>query len=90
MRIERIEPMDLTVSAADRGAVPTNLGVILMLDGSGPVPTELLDLLRARIPRIPRFRQVLLSVAVSLLCRPLDLRRPLWHAVWRPAVAGKR
>jgi diacylglycerol O-acyltransferase len=71
MRIERVGPMDLTVLAADRASVPTNLGAVLVFDGPGPSPAELLGLLCDRIPRIPRMRQVLRRT-------PVGCGRPVW------------
>lgn len=38
--IERVGSMDLTVTVADRGSVPTNLGAIVIFDGVGPTPAE--------------------------------------------------
>ncbi|MDY7087884.1 MAG: wax ester/triacylglycerol synthase family O-acyltransferase [Actinomycetota bacterium] len=71
MLIDRIGPMDLTVLVADRGAVPTNLGVVLLFGESAPGAAELLELMRTRIARIPRLRQVLRRT-------PVGCGRPVW------------
>jgi diacylglycerol O-acyltransferase / wax synthase len=71
MLIERVGPMDLTVLAADRASVPMNLGAVLVFDGAAPAPEEVLGLLRERIPRIPRMRQVLRRT-------PVGCGRPVW------------
>lgn len=71
MPIERVGPMDLTVLTADRASVPMNLGAVLVFDGPAPAPAELLGLLRQRIPRITRMRQVLRRT-------PVGCGRPVW------------
>lgn len=71
MAIDRVGPMDLTVLAADRASVPMNLGAVLVFDGPAPEPAALLGLLRERIPRIPRMRQVLRRT-------PVGCGRPVW------------
>jgi diacylglycerol O-acyltransferase len=71
MTIERVGPMDLTVLAADHASAPMNLGAVLVFDGPAPAPAELLVLLRGRIARIPRMRQVLRRT-------PLGCGRPVW------------
>ena len=64
--------MDLTVLAADHGAVPMNIGAVLELEG-GPAlgPDAVRGLLAARIPGIPRLRQ-------RLWRPPPGCGRPLW------------
>ncbi|APA95935.1 Diacylglycerol O-acyltransferase [Nocardia seriolae] len=57
--LDRAGAADLTVLAADRGAVPMNIGAVLVFDGSGPTSEEVRVLLGERVPRIPRLRQTL-------------------------------
>src|SRR3954470_17797967 len=71
MSIERVGLMDLTVLAADRASVPMNLGAVLVFDGPAPAPAQLLGVVRDRIPRIPRMRQVLRRT-------PVGCGRPVW------------
>lgn len=69
MLIERVGPMDLTVLAADRASVPMNTGAVLLFDGSAPA--ALSGLLRDRVARVPRLRQILRPT-------PVACGRPVW------------
>jgi diacylglycerol O-acyltransferase / wax synthase len=71
-RIDRIDPMDLTVLATDRGSVPMNIGAVIEFEaGGGPSLPALRDLLSERVPTIPRLRQRLRRV-------PFGCGRPVW------------
>ncbi|MEV6562086.1 wax ester/triacylglycerol synthase domain-containing protein [Nocardia sp. NPDC051756] len=70
--IERAGPMDLTVLATDHASIPMQIGAILLFDSAAaPTPASIQALLVERIPRIPRFRQVLRRT-------PFGCGRPIW------------
>jgi diacylglycerol O-acyltransferase / wax synthase len=71
-RIDRIDPMDVTVLATDRGSVPMNIGAVIEFEAEGgPSLAALRDLLSERVPTIPRLRQRLRRV-------PFGCGRPVW------------
>ena len=68
--IDRITPDDAVALATDVGAVPMQVGAVLVL-GSELDPAELAERLTERLPAIPRLRQ-------RLQPAPFGAGRPLW------------
>jgi WS/DGAT/MGAT family acyltransferase len=58
MPIERVSANDATTLATDRGPAPMNIGVVLRVEqGAGLAFDDVLGLLAARVPLVPRLRQ---------------------------------
>ena len=70
--IERVSSDDLMSLATDRGAVPMQVGAILILDTTGGCePASIIAAVGQRLPAIPRLRQ--------RLARPgIGFGRPIW------------
>lgn len=70
--IERASASDRAFLAMDTGAVPEQLGVMLMLDPDGGLDTERArSLLAERVPNVPRLRQRLVQA-------PFGAGGPIW------------
>ncbi len=70
--VERVSALDLMQLASDAGAVPNQVGAVLVLDaGRGFDAEAAVALLGDRIQRVPRLRQRLASV-------PVGCGRPIW------------
>jgi diacylglycerol O-acyltransferase / wax synthase len=70
--IGRVSALDLMQLSTDAGAVPNQVGAVLVLDAGGGFDHEgAVALLGARIERVPRLRQRLVRV-------PVGCGRPVW------------
>lgn len=70
--MQRASANDLTTLATDRGPVPMNIGVVLILEDAASVdPAAFSALLAERVTRAPRLRQRLERV-------PFGCGRPIW------------
>ena len=70
--VERVSALDLLQLASDAGAVPNQVGAVLVLDTSNGFDVErAAALLGERIERVPRLRQRLTRV-------PMGCGRPIW------------
>jgi diacylglycerol O-acyltransferase / wax synthase len=70
--LERVSALDLMQLSSDAGAVPNQVGAVLVLDaGRGFDPEMAVALLGERIERVPRLRQRLTHV-------PVGCGRPIW------------
>jgi WS/DGAT/MGAT family acyltransferase len=70
MGLQRVSANDLTVLATDAGQVPMNIAAVLLFD-SVVRPGELVNIVAARLARIPRMRQRLLRPGFAA-------GRPVW------------
>ncbi|HYN30334.1 MAG TPA: wax ester/triacylglycerol synthase domain-containing protein [Dermatophilaceae bacterium] len=74
MIIDRASANDVMSVAVDRGCVPMHLGAVLVLDpGASPSVPALEQVLRERVPRVPRLHR-------RLVRTPLGCGRPVWVA----------
>ena len=70
--VERVSALDLMQLSSDVGAVPNQVGAVLVLDAGRMFDAEVaVTLLGERIERVPRLRQRLVRVAVGC-------GRPVW------------
>lgn len=70
--VERISPNDATTLVTDRGAVPMNIGAVLVVeDGAALDFDEVRATFAARLPRVRRLRQ-------RIQRTPLGCGRPVW------------
>ena len=93
--MERMSTLDAGFFYVEHGNVPMHLGSLALFEGPAPTYEELTRLIAAKLPRVPRYRQVVRTM-------PLEVLRPMWvdddhfeighhvrHAVV-PAPGGKR
>lgn len=71
MAVERAGPMDMTVLVSDHASVPMNMGALMVFEGPPVGPPDVAAVLRDRVARVPRLRQVLRPV-------PPGCGRPVW------------
>jgi WS/DGAT/MGAT family acyltransferase len=70
--LERMGPMDAWfLYAEEDGVNHMNILSFIVLDGPPPPYEQLLELVASKLPRLPRYRQVVRSV-------PLQIGRPVW------------
>ncbi len=69
--IERMSPLDAEFFFAEHGHVPMHIGSVAVFDGPAPTRQELTRLFKAKLPRVPRYRQVAQTT-------PFQLFRPVW------------
>ena len=69
--MERMSTLDAGFFFVEHENVPMHIGSVAVFDGPTPAYTELLDLIAAKLPRVPRYRQVVRTA-------PLQLFRPAW------------
>ena len=93
--MERMSTLDAGFYYVEHDNVPMHLGSLALFEGPAPTYEELTRLIAAKLPRVPRYRQVVRTM-------PLEVLRPMWvddehfeighhvrHAVV-PAPGGKR
>lgn len=93
--MERMSTLDAGFFYVEHDNVPMHLGSVALFDGPAPSHKELTRLFAAKLPLVPRYRQVVRTM-------PLDILRPMWvddehfeigHHLRRatvPAPGGKR
>jgi len=69
--MERMGTLDAGFFFVERENVPMHLGSLAVFEGPAPSYGELADLYAAKLPRLPRYRQVVRTV-------PLQIFRPAW------------
>ena len=93
--MERMSTLDAGFFYVEHDNVPMHMGSLALFEGPAPKYDELARLLVAKLPRVPRYRQVVRTM-------PLEVLRPMWaddehfeishhlrHAMV-PAPGGKR
>jgi diacylglycerol O-acyltransferase len=68
---ERMSTLDAEFFFAEHANVPMHIGSVAVFDGPAPSREDLMRLLEAKLPRVPRYRQVVRAA-------PLQLLRPVW------------
>jgi diacylglycerol O-acyltransferase len=72
MKIDRMNPMDAWfLYAEDDGVNHMHILSFIFLEGPPPPYEELLELIRSKLPLLPRYRQVIRTM-------PLQVGRPIW------------
>jgi diacylglycerol O-acyltransferase / wax synthase len=69
--VERMSTLDAGFFFVEHQAVPMHIGALAVFDGPAPAYQELAGLFAAKIPRVPRYRQVVRTT-------PFQLFRPFW------------
>src|SRR5258708_17942812 len=69
--MERMSTLDAGFSFVEHANVPMHLGSLAVFEGPAPSYQELVDLYAAKLPRVPRYRQVVRTA-------PLPVVRPAW------------
>jgi diacylglycerol O-acyltransferase / wax synthase len=69
--MERMTTLDAGFFFAEHANVPMHLGALGVFEGPAPSHQELAGLYAAKLPRVPRYRQVVRTA-------PLQLFRPAW------------
>ncbi len=69
--MERMSTLDAGFFYVEHDNVPMHLGSVALFEGPAPRPEELTRLIAAKLPRVPRYRQVVRTM-------PLDVFRPMW------------
>ncbi len=69
--MERMSTLDAGFFFVEHENVPMHLGALAVFEGPAPSYEELVDLYAAKLPRVPRYRQVVRTA-------PLPLFRPAW------------
>jgi diacylglycerol O-acyltransferase len=69
--MERMSTLDAGFYLVDHPDVPMHMGSVAIFEGPVPRRAEIVRLFQARLPQIPRYRQVVLTTAHHL-------RRPAW------------
>ena len=68
---ERMSALDAEFFFAEHANVPLHIGSLAVFDGPAPSREDLMRLFEAKLPRVPRYRQVVRTA-------PLQLLRPVW------------
>lgn len=71
--MERMSPLDAEFFFAEHGNVPMHIGSVAVFDGPAPIRQDVMGLFEAKLPRVPRYRQVVRTT-------PFQLFRPAWAA----------
>src|SRR5215469_18885615 len=69
--MERMSTLDAGFFFAEHANVPMHLGAVAVFEGPAPSYRELAALYSAKLPRVPRYRQVVRTA-------PLQMFRPAW------------
>ncbi len=69
--MERMSTLDAGFYFVEHENVPMHLGSLAVFEGPAPSYAELVDLYAAKLPRVPRYRQVVRTA-------PLQVVRPSW------------
>ena len=68
---ERMSTLDAEFFFAEHGNVPIHIGSVAVFDGPAPTREDLMRLFEAKLPLVPRYRQVVRTT-------PFQLLRPVW------------
>jgi WS/DGAT/MGAT family acyltransferase len=69
--MERMSTLDAGFFFVEHRNVPMHLGSLMVFEGPAPAYTDLVDLFLAKLPQVPRYRQVVRTV-------PLHVFHPTW------------
>src|SRR5215475_11450119 len=69
--MERMSTLDSGFFFVEHANVPMHLGSLAVFEGPAPTYQELVDLFTAKLPHVPRYRQVVRTV-------PLQVVGPAW------------
>ena len=69
--MERMSTLDAGFFYVEHDNVPMHLGSLALFEGPAPTYEELTRLIAAKLPRVPRYRQVVRTM-------PLEVLRPMW------------
>jgi diacylglycerol O-acyltransferase / wax synthase len=69
--LDRMSTLDAEFFYAEHGNVPMHIGSVAVFDGPAPTREELMRLFEAKLPRVPRYRQMVGTT-------PFQLLRPVW------------
>jgi diacylglycerol O-acyltransferase / wax synthase len=69
--LDRMSTLDAEFFYAEHHNVPMHIGSVAVFDGPAPTRADLMRLFEAKLPRVPRYRQVVRSA-------PFQLLRPVW------------
>ncbi|HEY1324157.1 MAG TPA: wax ester/triacylglycerol synthase family O-acyltransferase, partial [Streptosporangiaceae bacterium] len=69
--LDRISTPDAEFFYAEHHNVPMHIGSVAVFDGPAPTRADLIRLIEAKLPRVPRFRQVVQAA-------PFQVLRPVW------------
>ena len=69
--MDRMSTLDAEFFYAEHDHVPMHIGSVAVFDGPAPSREDLMRLFEAKLPRVPRYRQVVRTT-------PLQLLRPGW------------
>ena len=68
---DRMSTLDAEFFYAEHHNVPMHTGSVAVFDGPTPTRADLMRLFEAKLPRVPRYRQVVRTA-------PFQLLRPVW------------
>ena len=68
---DRMSTLDAEFFFAEHGDVPLHIGSVAVFDGPAPTREDLMRLFEAKLPLVPRYRQVVRTA-------PFHLLRPVW------------
>jgi diacylglycerol O-acyltransferase / wax synthase len=69
--LDRMSTLDAEFFYAEHHNVPMHIGSVAVFDGPAPTRAELIRLFEAKLPRVPRYRQVVRAA-------PFQVLRPVW------------
>ena len=69
--LDRMSTLDAEFFYAEHHNVPMHIGSVAVFDGPAPTRADLMRLFEAKLPRVPRYRQVVRAA-------PFQLLRPVW------------
>ena len=69
--MERMSTLDAGFFYVEHANVPMHLGSLALFEGPAPSCQEVTRLIAAKLPRVPRYRQVVRTM-------PLEVLRPMW------------
>jgi WS/DGAT/MGAT family acyltransferase len=69
--MERMNTLDAGFFFAEQASMPMHLGALALFEGPAPSYRDLVSLYAARLPTVPRYRQVVRTA-------PLQMFRPVW------------
>ena len=69
--LDRMSTLDAEFFYAEHHNVPMHIGSVAVFDGPAPTRADLMRLFEAKLPRVPRYRQVVRTA-------PFQLLRPVW------------
>ncbi|HEX9994959.1 MAG TPA: wax ester/triacylglycerol synthase family O-acyltransferase [Acidimicrobiales bacterium] len=71
MTVERMSPLDASFLHIEDGVNHMHIASVALFEGPAPAYADVVAMVRAKLPLVPRYRQVVRSV-------PFDLGRPVW------------